>query len=53
MYFVTSGLLEKQRRRKTASEADSRVLGALWRRYKCGKISWNEYEEGSRDLKEG
>ncbi len=54
MYFVTSGLLKKWRRqRKMTSEDDSRTLDALWRSYEGGEISWDEYEEESRDLKEG
>jgi uncharacterized membrane protein len=52
MYFVTSGLPEKRRRRKLTSEADSRAFDTLWRRYVRGKISWDEYEEMSHDLKE-
>lgn len=51
MYFYTSGLLERsRRRRKAVSEANSRTLDALWLRYERGEISWHEYEEKSRDL---
>lgn len=52
MYFVISRLLKKRcRRRKMALEYDSRVLDTMWGHYERGEIFWDEYEEGSRDLK--
>ena len=50
LYGASAVLRGMRASRRQDESADPRAQDALWERYERGEISWDEYEESSRDL---
>ena len=50
--YVAISILREVLNRVGSDSEDSQALDELWERYNRGEISWDEYEELSRELEE-